>query len=136
MGLILLSVEDNDAFAEAIQIALSEAMLEISLSRVSDGEEALRFLRRQPPFESVNRPDLILLDLNLPRKSGFDVLSEMAADTGLRNIPVVVLSSSNHDRDRSRSLALGAKEYILKPTDFEQLISELAGACSRFMPWL
>jgi CheY-like chemotaxis protein len=133
MGLVLLSVEDNDAFAEAIQIALGEAMLEVSLNRVSDGEEALHYLRREAPFESAKRPDLILLDLNLPRKSGFDVLSELAADSGLRNIPVVVLSSSNHARDRSRSLALGAKEYILKPTDFEQLIDELAGACHRFM---
>lgn len=91
-----------------------------SLSVVSDGVEALTFLHRQPPYENAPRPDLILLDLNLPRKDGREVLAEIKFDENLKRIPVVVLTTSQDEADIFKAYGLHANCYISKPVDFDQ----------------
>ena len=91
---------------------MKEADIRVQLYRVSDGEQALAFLRCSGAYEKAPKPDLILLDLNLPRKSGLEVLSEMQHDARLRDIIVIVFTSSALSADKRRSLALGAQEYL------------------------
>ena len=129
---VVLYVEDSDAFAYLLNCACNEAGLAIRAFRVSDGEEAMAFLRCQSPFESVPKPDLIFLDLNLPKKHGFEVLEELRRDMRLNTIPVVVLSSSRDARMRTQSLELGAAEYITKPFDYNALVGVIAAASSRY----
>jgi CheY-like chemotaxis protein len=90
---------------------------------VSDGVDALAYLRREKPFEEAVRPDLILLDLNLPRRDGREVLAEIKNDTVLRQIPVVVLTTSQADEDVLRSYQLHANAYVTKPVDFDRFVS-------------
>jgi CheY-like chemotaxis protein len=93
-----------------------------ALHVVSDGIEALRFVRREPPYEDAPRPGLILLDLDLPRIDGLAVLAELTRDESLRDIPVVVLTTSEDESDVVRSYDLGASAYITKPVDFDRLV--------------
>ena len=93
-----------------------------ALHVVSDGESAMRFLRRQPPYEDAPRPGVILLDLELPRMDGRAVLAQLKADEQLRDIPVVVLTNSPDEADIVRSITLGASTYATKPVDFDRLI--------------
>ena len=102
------------------QEALESAKVSNALHVVSDGVEALAFLRREPPYENAVRPDLILLDLNLPRKDGREVLEEIKNDDLLKSIPVVVLTTSQAEEDIMRAYGLHANCYISKPVDFEQ----------------
>jgi CheY-like chemotaxis protein len=98
-----------------------------ALHVVSDGAAALRYLRRQPPFADAGRPGVILLDLDLPRMDGRQLLAELTADDGLRDIPVVVLTTSQDEADVVRSLSLGAAAYITKPVDFDRLVEIVRG---------
>lgn len=116
----ILLVEDNPADVDLTKETLEFAKLRNRLHAVNDGVEALAFLRRQPPFENAVRPDLILLDLNLPRKDGREVLQELKVDPTLRTIPVVVLTSSDAEKDVIKSYDLGANCYITKPVDLDQ----------------
>lgn len=118
----ILLVEDNLGDARLTQEALREARVSNHLSLVRDGVEALAFLRREGGYASAPRPDLILLDLNLPRKDGREVLSEIKSDERLRRIPVVVLTVSQSDEDILRAYNLNANCYITKPVDLEQFI--------------
>jgi CheY-like chemotaxis protein len=118
----ILLVEDNPGDVRLTQEALRDGKLHTRLSVVRDGEEALAFLRRQGPHAAAPRPDLILLDLNLPRMSGQEVLSEIKNDEHLRRIPVVVLTSSQAEQDILTSYDLNANCYITKPVDLEQFI--------------
>jgi CheY-like chemotaxis protein len=93
-----------------------------ALHVVSDGVEALRFVRREPPYEDAPRPGLILLDLDLPRIDGLAVLADLTRDESLRDIPVVVLTTSDDESDVVRSYDLGASAYITKPVDFDRLV--------------
>ncbi len=93
-----------------------------ALHVVSDGVEALRFVRREPPYEDAPRPGLILLDLDLPRIDGLAVLADLTRDESLRDIPVVVLTTSEDESDVVRSYDLGASAYITKPVDFDRLV--------------
>jgi two-component system, chemotaxis family, response regulator Rcp1 len=129
---VLLYVEDEDAAVFLLETALKEAAIPAQLYRVSDGEQALAFLRKAGAYEKAPRPDLILLDLNLPRKTGFEVLSEVQHEHMLRDISVVVFTSSSLAADRKRSLALGAKRYITKPSSFDGFIEAVKEACSSF----
>ena len=113
-------------------LAIEEAGLPVRLFRALDGEEAIHFLRHEDGFIDSPVPDLVFLDLNLPRLTGFDVLAEMRQDLRLQAIPTVVLTSSSSPSDRARSMALGASEYILKPTDFDRLMTAVSGACERY----
>jgi CheY-like chemotaxis protein len=116
----VLLVEDDPGDIVLIREAFADHKVGNSLSVVSDGVEALAFLRREYGYEDAPRPDLILLDLNLPRKDGSEVLAEIKADPGLSTIPVVVLTTSEADEDILRSYELHANAYVTKPVDFEQ----------------
>lgn len=117
-----LLVEDNPGDVRLTREALKESKLRNNLSVVGDGEEALAFLRRQPPYENAPRPDVILLDLNLPRKSGREVLAEIKADPDLKRIPVVVITSSEAEQDILASYDLHVNCYVTKPVDLDQFI--------------
>lgn len=129
---VLLYVEDEDAAVFLLETALKEVGIQLKLYRVSDGEQALAFLRGAGAYEKAPRPDLILLDLNLPRKNGLEVLSEMQNDPRLRDIVVIVFTSSALSSDRRKSLALGAREYITKPSSFDGFVQAVKNACSLF----
>ena len=118
----ILLVEDNPGDVRLTIEALKEARVLNNLNVVSDGVDALAFLRRQGPYEKVPRPDLIFLDLNLPRKDGREVLSEIKQDHSLRRIPVVVLTTSQAEQDVLRSYDLHANCYITKPVDLDQFL--------------
>ena len=113
----ILLVEDSETDAELTLEALQQGKLKNIVHHVKDGEEALRYLRREGEFESALRPDLILLDLNMPRVDGKEVLRQIRADEVLKVIPVVVLTTSSHDKDILESYDLAANSYIVKPVD-------------------
>ncbi|HZI14015.1 MAG TPA: response regulator [Myxococcus sp.] len=119
----ILLVEDNPGDVRLTIEALKEGKVHNSLSVARDGVEALAFLRRQGTFVRAARPDLILLDLNLPRKDGREVLAEIKEDPSLRRIPVVVLTTSKAEEDVLRTYDLHANCYIAKPVDLDQFIS-------------
>jgi chemotaxis family two-component system response regulator Rcp1 len=118
----ILLVEDNPGDVRLTQEALKDNKLHNNLHVVKDGVEALAFLRREGQYSGCPRPDLILLDLNLPRKDGREVLAEIKADPRFRRIPVVVLTTSKAEEDILRAYDLSANCYITKPVDFEQFI--------------
>lgn len=119
----ILLVEDNPGDARLAQEALKDSKVRNNMFVVGDGVEALEFLRRQGKYTNAPRPDLILLDLNLPRKSGREVLAEVKSDNGLKRIPVVILTVSRDEQDILKAYDLHANCYITKPLDFEQFIT-------------
>jgi CheY-like chemotaxis protein len=119
----ILLVEDNEGDARLVKEALREGQIQTNLSVVPDGVEAMAFLRRQGPYTLSPRPDLILLDLNLPRKDGREVLSEVKSDPGLKRIPVVVLTTSEAEQDILTTYELHANWYIIKPIGLDQFIT-------------
>lgn len=119
----ILLVEDNPGDVLLTQEALQEAKLRVTLNVVSDGVEALDFLHRRGPYAAATRPDLILLDLNMPRKDGREVLEEVKTDPALCSIPVVVLTTSQAEQDIVRSYHLHANAYVTKPVDLDQFIT-------------
>jgi CheY-like chemotaxis protein len=119
----ILLVEDNPGDARLMKEALAEARVRNRLHLVADGVEALAYLRRQGPFASAVRPELILLDLNLPGTDGREVLAEIKQDEDLRRIPVVILTSSQAAADIARAYDLHANAYVTKPLDLEQFIT-------------
>jgi chemotaxis family two-component system response regulator Rcp1 len=118
----ILLVEDNPGDARLTMEALKEAKVNNNLYVVEDGVQALAFLRQEGEYESITRPDLVLLDLNLPRMVGREVLSEIKGDEILRRIPVVVLTTSEAEADILHSYDLHANCYVTKPVDLEQFI--------------
>jgi chemotaxis family two-component system response regulator Rcp1 len=118
----ILLVEDNPADARLTREALRDAKVQNNLSVVDDGVEALAFLQREGAYDKSPRPDLILLDLNLPRKDGRQVLAEIKADPDLKMIPVVILTTSTAEEDVLNSYGLHANAYVKKPVDFSQFL--------------
>jgi CheY-like chemotaxis protein len=118
----VLLVEDDPGDVVLIQEAFADNKVHNRLHCVADGVEAIDFLRREGEFADSPRPDLILLDLNLPRKDGREVLAEIKADDDLATIPVVVLTTSKAEEDVLRSYKLHANAYVTKPVDFERFI--------------
>ncbi|MEG3894116.1 MULTISPECIES: response regulator [unclassified Microcoleus] len=116
----ILLIEDSPSDADLAIEALSQGKILNNLHFVEDGVEAIKFLRKEKPYLSVPRPHLILLDLNLPKKSGVEVLAEIKTDSNLKIIPVVILSSSAAPEDILKSYSLHANCYITKPVDFLQ----------------
>jgi two-component system response regulator len=113
----VLLVEDDPGDVLLTTDTLEDCHLGLSLHEVSDGEEALHFLRRTGDFAAMPRPALVLLDLNLPRRGGLEVLADLKADPDLRAIPVVVLTTSQAEADIVRSYELHANAYVIKPID-------------------
>lgn len=128
---LVLSVEDDDAAFHLLKIAFEEAQPAVRLMRVTDGEQALAFLHQRGRFHDVPRPDLVLLNLSLPRKSGLEVLSEMAPNESLRSIPVMVFTSSADTAEKAQCMALGAREFRTKPKNFDGLVDVVKSACIR-----
>lgn len=118
----ILLVEDNSGDVFLTQIALEKAKIRNQLHVVVDGEEAIAFLYRRGDYVNVPRPDLILLDLNLPEKDGREVLKEIKSDPAIAPIPVAIFIPSIADRDFIENQGLQANHYIYKPLDFEQLV--------------
>jgi two-component system, chemotaxis family, response regulator Rcp1 len=117
----LLLVEDSPADVYLMREVLEELHVQAQLYVVADGEVALAFIRRDGHYATTIRPDLILLDLNLPKKPGLEVLAELSLDPCLRRIPLIVLSGSEAERDIVQSYELGTRCSIMKPTGLEQL---------------
>jgi CheY-like chemotaxis protein len=118
----VLLVEDDDGDVLMTREAFEHHKIRNNLHVVRDGEEALQFLRREGPYADAPRPGLILLDLNLPRRDGREVLAELKDDPELRVIPVVVLTTSEAEEDILRSYTLHANAYVSKPVDFDRFI--------------
>ena len=119
----ILLVEDGPGDARLANEALKEVKARSNLHVVDDGVEAMAFLRREGKYSDAARPDLILLDLNLPKKDGWEVLTEVKADPSLRSIPVIVFSVSKTEGDIRSAYDLQANCYIAKPDNFDQLVS-------------
>lgn len=118
----ILLVEDDDNDVVLLRRAFAKSRLANALKVVADGEAALAYLAGEAPYEDRVLPELVLLDLKLPRKSGHEVLEWIRSQPGLRYLPVVVLTSSREKADLERAYALGANSYLVKPPDFEALI--------------
>lgn len=121
----VLLVEDREADIELTRLALEQSRVRTHLNVVRGGDEALQFLRREGEFALAPRPHLILLDLNLPRMPGREVLVEIKSDVHLLTIPVIVLTTSADDRDIRLAYQGGANGYMVKPIAFEQLVKTL-----------
>ncbi|MEH2048516.1 response regulator [Nostoc sp.] len=122
MPIEVLLVEDNPGDVQLTRIALEDSKISIHLNVVEDGVEAMAFLRKQEKYAKVIHPDIILLDLNLPRKDGREVLAEIKGDKNLKRIPVVVLTTSQAEEDILKAYNLSANCYITKPVDFDQFV--------------
>ena len=118
----ILLVEDNPGDVRLTIEAFKEGQISNNLHVVKDGVEAMAFLRREGSYAAVVCPDLILLDLNLPKKAGSEVLAEIKADEELKRIPVVILTTSNADEDILKAYNLHANCYISKPLDIDQFV--------------
>lgn len=125
----VLLVEDDLGDVELTRKSLSKSKLNIKLTHVEDGVECMSYLRRAGKYDSATKPDLVLLDLNMPRKDGRQVLEEMKSDAYLRRIPTVVLTTSSADADVVSTYDIGANCYITKPVDFlqfQKVVNEIA----------
>lgn len=127
----ILLVEDSETDAELTLQALKQGKLENTVHHVKDGVEAMQFLRKEGDFAGASRPDLILLDLNMPRLDGREVLKRIREDESLKVIPVVVLTTSSHDKDILETYGLTANSYIVKPVDLNSFF-EVVRAISNF----
>jgi CheY-like chemotaxis protein len=126
-------VEDNPGDVRLMREALAVNGMSKTLSVVEDGEQALSFLKRRGTYSEAPRPDLIFLDLNLPRKDGREVLAEIKESNDLRRIPVIILTTSESEIDVKRAYELHANCYVKKPTDLDEYLS-VVKACESF--WL
>jgi CheY-like chemotaxis protein len=121
----VLMVEDDEGDVLMTREAFEYYKIRNRLHVVSDGDQALAFLRREPPYADAPRPGLILLDVNLPRRSGLELLAELKQDPELLVIPVIMLTTSRAEEDILRSYALHANAFISKPVDFEHFIEAI-----------
>ena len=129
----VLLVEDDPADVLMVQEAFEQYAVRNTLHVVADGEQALQFLRQEGRFSEAPRPGLVLLDLNLPRRNGLEVLAEMRADSGLAAIPVVILTTSRAPQDILCSYRLYASAYISKPTDYDEFVAAIGGIDSFYL---
>jgi CheY-like chemotaxis protein len=123
----ILLVEDNDDDVYMIMSVFEESKLLNVTYHVEDGEQALSYLRKEGEFSTFKTPELILLDINMPIKGGFDVLEELKEDNSLKHIPIIILTTSSRKEDIVKSYGLGASSYIKKPLDFLHFYEVLQG---------
>jgi len=119
----VLLVEDNPGDVRLTQEALKDGRVAVNLTVAADGVEAMQILRREAPHAEKALPDLILLDLNLPRKTGREVLEEIKSDEDLRSIPVIVMTTSKAEQDISKAYNLNANCYVTKPVDLDEFLN-------------
>ncbi len=127
---VVLLVEDNDDHVFLTRASFEEAKLQIDLQHVDDGVKCLAFLRKQPPYEHAPTPDLVRLDIHMPRMDGYEVLDAIGKDETLKGLPVIVLTTSAEAADIERMYDLRCSSYIIKPLDFENFtkaVTQLAG---------
>ncbi len=117
---IILLVEDNEDDVELMRISFEKSKIKVNLHHVKDGEECMAFLHKQGEFAEAPTPDLILLDLNMPRMDGREVLTEISQDAKLSHLPVVILTTSSEDSEILDMYKLRCSSYIVKPIDFQQ----------------
>jgi len=125
---VVLSVEDSDADFYLIQLALKEAGIAIKVCRTLDGADGISFLERSGDYANAPRPDLILLNVNMPRRNGFEVLSFINHHEAVRTIPVIMFTTTSDPRERKQALALGAKAFLTKDGTLDKMIKDLS-AC-------
>lgn len=123
----ILMAEDSPSDAELARQAFKNGKLLNELTIVKDGVEAIAYLRKEGEYKDVQRPDVILLDLNMPKKDGREVLEEIKKDPSLRTIPVVILTTSEDEHDILRSYELQASSFITKPVEFEKFLDVAKG---------
>ena len=121
----VLIVEDNQADVHLTVTALRDAIIAYEIHVVGDGEQAIGFLKREGAYASAPRPDLILLDLNLPKKDGFQLLAEMKVDPELKTVPVIVVSGSDRESDIARAYSLQVAAYLVKPLNVDDYFSAI-----------
>ncbi len=119
----ILLMEDDLGDVELIREGLRDAKITLEMEHVADGEEGMRYLRREGKYADATRPDIVLLDLNMPRKDGREVLREIRADATLRGLPVIVLTTSDAETDIVRSYDMGANCYVKKPLGLEEFLA-------------
>jgi CheY-like chemotaxis protein len=119
----ILLAEDNDDDVELTRQAFRRTKLLVNLHRAKDGEQCLAFLRKQGEYQNVLTPDLLLLDLNMPKMSGQEVLAEMIKDEHLKGLPVVILTTSEHEQEILKLYKMRCSSYIVKPVDFDQFLN-------------
>ena len=127
---IILMVDDDEDDCLMVRDALAELAMDSDFRTVEDGEELMNYLHRRGRYSDAARPDLILLDLNMPRKDGREALEEIKADNELRSIPVVVLTTSDSDTDIMRCYDLGGNAYVRKPATFDALVEMMRAICT------
>lgn len=120
---VILHVEDDDATAYLVQVAFRQQGIQVNLIRVCNGKEGGGFLAQAGIYVGAPRPDLVLLDLNLPERSGFGLLADIRRKAGFEHIPVLILSSSTQPKDRERAFSSGANEYLVKPADLDGFLA-------------
>ena len=123
----VLVVEDNADDVELMRISFQRSYFAVHLHHVTNGEDCMAFLRREGEWAQAPRPDLVLLDLNMPRMDGREVLEQVVQDPKLRNIPIVVLTTSNDEPDVVAAYDLRCSSYIVKPVDFEKFVRVVRG---------
>ena len=123
----ILVVEDNADDVELMRISFRRSHFAANLHHVTNGEDCMAYLRCEDEYEHAPRPDLVLLDLNMPRMDGREVLEQVVADPKLRDIPIVVLTTSNSEPDVAAAYQLRCSSYIVKPVDFEQFVRVVRG---------
>ena len=121
----ILLVDDNPGDVELTKVALRDAKIVNTIHVVRDGAEALAFLRCEGEFADAPRPDLVLLDLKMPKVDGFQVLAEMKSEPDLRSIPVIVMSSSNAEKDLVRAYDAQVSAYLVKPSNFDEYFNAI-----------
>lgn len=131
----LLLVEDDQAHADLIQMSLEEDGEDLEISHVNNGSKAIDYLKNQGEYANATRPDLVLLDLNLPKLSGHEVLQQIKSDESLQSIPVVVLTTSADEQDVSRAYLHNANSYLTKPADFQQFQSMIHDLRTYWTSW-
>lgn len=115
-----LLAEDDPDHAELVMRAMRKNNIANEIMHVSDGAQAIAYLRKQPPFEDAKRPDIVILDLNMPKKNGHEVIEDIKSDPQLSSIPIVVLTTSKSEADRARAYQGHANSFLVKPLDFDQ----------------
>ncbi|MBF0471173.1 MAG: response regulator [Gammaproteobacteria bacterium] len=123
----VLLLEDEPADAHLVRIAFEEGKVMVDMDHVQDGVEGFAYLRREAPYQNAQRPDLILLDLNMPRMDGLQFLQKIKADEALKSIPVLMLTTSNAENDIVASYNSCAAGYIVKPMNIESFITTVRG---------